>query len=115
MMLIKIINKGAVPYCGSNVDNSTGVSLSDILFSFVLERYIVCYACGLRSPSFESSSVLYIIPTHTYSTQELVLQGMQQKLEKFCFRCKGNTWHVEYNYIYSLQSIWLLLLFGLDI
>ena len=31
MMLIKIINKGTVPYCGSN-NNSIGGSLSDILF-----------------------------------------------------------------------------------
>ena len=36
MMLIELINKGSVPYCGSNVDNSTGVSLSEILFSFIL-------------------------------------------------------------------------------
>ena len=44
-------------------------SLSDILFSFVLEKYIVCGVCGLRSPSFESSSVLYISPTDTSSMQ----------------------------------------------
>ena len=35
-MLIEIINKGSVPYYGSHVSNSTGVSLSDILFSFML-------------------------------------------------------------------------------
>ena len=44
-------------------------SLSDILFSFVLEKYIVCSVCGLSSPSFESSSVLYISPTDTSSMQ----------------------------------------------
>ena len=27
------------------------------------------------------------------------MQGMQQKLEKSCFRCKKNTWHVESDYI----------------
>ena len=64
-MLIEIINKGSVPYYGSHVSNSTGVSLSDILFSFMLEKYIVCNVCGLRSPSIESSGVLYISPTHT--------------------------------------------------
>ena len=53
----KIINKGPVLYYGSNGDNSTEVSLSDILFSFMLEKYIVCNVCGLRSLSFESSSV----------------------------------------------------------
>ena len=35
-------------------------------------------------------------------------------LEKSCFRCKKNTWHVESKIVfYSLQSIWLLLLIGL--
>ena len=71
MMLIEVINKGSVPYYGSNDNNSTGVSLSEILFSFMLEKYIVYDACGLRSPSFESSSVLYITPTYASSMQEL--------------------------------------------
>ena len=65
----------------------------------MLEKYIVCNACGLRSPSFESSSVLSITPTCTSSMQELIKQGIEQKLEKSCFRCKKNTWHVESNYI----------------
>ena len=99
LMLIEIINKGSVPYYGSHVSNSTGVSLSDILFSFMLEKYIVCNVCGLRSPSIESSRVLYISPTHTSSMQELIMQGLQQKLEKSCFRCNKNTWHVESNHI----------------
>ena len=76
-MLIKVFDKGSVPYCGSN-DNTTGVSLSEILFSFLLEKYIVCVACGLRSHLFESSSVLYITPTHTSSIHGLITQGMQQ-------------------------------------
>ena len=50
MMLIELINKGSVPYCASNDNNSTEVSLSEILFSFMLEKYIVCDACGLRYP-----------------------------------------------------------------
>ena len=99
MMLIELINKGSVPYCGSNDNNSIGVSLCEILFSVMLEKYIVCDACGLRSPSFQSSSVLYITPTCTFSMQELIKQGMEQKMEKSCFRCKKNTWHVESNYI----------------
>ena len=40
MMLIEVISKGSIPYCGSNDDNATGVSLSDILLSFMLEKYI---------------------------------------------------------------------------
>ena len=73
MMLIEVINKGSVLYCVSNDDNSTGVSLSEILFSFMLEKYIVWYACGLISPSFVSSNVLYITPTYTSSMQELLM------------------------------------------
>ena len=99
MMLIELINKGSVLYCGSNDDIVTEVSLSEILFSFMLEKYIVYDACGLRSPSFESSGVLYITPTCTSSMQELKKQGMKQKLEKSCFRCKKNTWHVESIYL----------------
>ena len=72
----------------------------ETLFSFMLERYTVCDVCGLRSPSFESR-VLYITPTYTTSTQELIMQGMQQNYKISCFRCKKNIWQ-EWNYI--LQS-----------
>ena len=75
-----------------------GASLPDIL-SFVLEKYIVCDVCGLRPPSFESSSVLYISPTDTSSMQNLIVQGFQQELQKSCSRCNMNTWHVESSYI----------------
>ena len=54
-----IIHKGSLLDSNSTT-YPMGDSLSDILFSFVFEKYIVCDVCGLRSPSFESSSVLYI-------------------------------------------------------
>ena len=107
-MLINIIHKGSLPDSNSTTYHM-GASLSDILFSFVLEKYIVCDVCGLRSPSFESSSVLYISPTDTSSMQNLILQGLQQKLQKSCSRCNKNTWHVESSYI--LQPPKYLLLF----
>ena len=44
----------------------------------MLEKYIVCNACGLRFPSFEFSSMPYIAPNYTSSMQELIMQGMQQ-------------------------------------
>ena len=50
-------------------------------------------------PSFKSCSVLYITPTCTSSMQELKKQGMKQKLEKSCFRCKKNTEHVVFNHL----------------
>ena len=74
-------------------------SLSDILFSFALEKYIVCDVCRRRPPSFESSSLLYISPTDTSSMQNLILQGFKQKLQNFCSRCNKNTWHVGSSYI----------------
>ena len=83
-MLINIIHKGSLPDPNSTT-YPMGASLSDIFFSFVFEKYIVCDVCGLRSPSFESSSVLYISPTDTSSMQNFILQGLQQKLQKILF------------------------------
>ena len=103
-MLIELINKGSVQYCGSNDNNSIGVSLSEILFSFMLAKYIVCDACGLRPSLFESSSVLHITPAYTSTMQEFIMQGMQQKWVKSCFPCKKNTWHVESNYIWQVPK-----------
>ena len=47
---------------GVFTSSNTSVA-SYILFSFVLEKYIVCDVCGLRSPSCESRGELYITPT----------------------------------------------------
>ena len=80
LMLINIIDKGSMPD-SSSTTSPMGASLSDLLFSFVLEKYIVCEVCGLTSPSFESSSVLHISPTDTPSMQNLILEGLQQKLQ----------------------------------
>ena len=110
-MLINIIHKGSLPD-SSLTTYPVGASLSDILFSSVLEKYTVCDICGLKSPSFESStcSVLYISPTGTSSTQNLILQGLQQKLQKPCSRCNKNTWHVESSYILQPPKYPLLFL-----
>ena len=105
MMLISIFNKAQYHIVVLMIIFDRGY-LSKILFSFMLEKYIVCDACGLGSPSFGSSSVLYITPTCTSSMQELIKQGMKQKLERSCFRCKKNTRHVESNYL--LQPLWYL-------
>ena len=108
LMLINVIHKGSLPDSNSTT-YPMGASLSDILFSFVVAKYIVCDVCGLRSPSFESSSVLYISPTDTSSMLNLILQELHQKLQKSCSRCKKNTWHVKSSYI--LQPPKYLLLF----
>ena len=53
--------------------------------------------------------ILYISPTDTPSIQNLILEGLQQKLQKSCSRCNKNTWHIESSYI--LQPPKYLLLF----
>ena len=50
-----------------------------------------------NSPSFKSSSVLYISPTDTSSMQNLIL--LQQKWQKSCSRYNKNNWHVKSSYI----------------
>ena len=113
LMLINIIHKGSMPDSIST-SSPTGASLSDILFSFVLEKYIVCDVCGLSSPSFESSSELYISPTDTSSMQNLILEGLQQKLQKSCSRCNKNTRHIESSLYCNLQNTCFSLLIVLD-
>ena len=82
--------------------------------TFMLEKYIVCNECGLRSPSFESSSVLYITPTYTSSMQELRMQAMQQNRKVLLPDLKRTPGMSNLTISYSRQSIWLLLLIGLD-
>ena len=67
------------------------------------------YNCHIPHISFESSSVLHISPTDTPSMQNLILEGLQQKLQKSCSRCNKNTRHIESSYI--LQPPKYLLLF----
>ena len=52
---------------------------------------------------------IYVSPTDTSSIQNLILQGLQQKLQKSGSQCNKNTWHVESSYI--LQPPKYLLLF----
>ena len=75
--------------------DSIGVNSSFICVG----KCIICEECGLKSPSFESSSVLHITPTVTPSMQQLIKMAMQQKLQKICYRCDKNTGHVESNHI----------------
>ena len=42
--------------------------------------------------------MLYISPTDTSSMQDLILHGLQQKLQKSCSRRNKNTWPVESGY-----------------
>ena len=51
----------------------------------------------------------HISPTDTPSMQNLISEGLQQKLQKSCSRCNKNTRHIESSYI--LQPPKYLLLF----
>ena len=112
LMLIDIIHKGSMPD-SSLTTSPTGASLSDIMFSFVLENILSAMYVDWGPPSFESSSGLYISPTDASSMQNLILEGLQHKLQKFCSRCNKNTRHIES--IYILQPPEYLLLFLIDL
>ena len=105
---INSFNKCSMPD-SSSTTYPTGASLSDISFSFMLQKYIVCDVCRLRSSSFESSLVLYITPTYTSSMQDMILQRMQRKLQKSCSRCNKNHWHVKSTYILQPSKYLLLI------
>ena len=67
---------------------------------YVRKSYSLRCMCTQNLPhSSLVDSVFYITLTCTSSTQELIMQGIQLKLEKSCFRCKKNTCHVESNHI----------------
>ena len=53
---------------------------------------------------FESSSVFYTTPTYTSSVQELIMQGMQQKLESPAFDA-SRTRDMSNLIFHSLQNI----------
>ena len=74
--------------------NSKG-SFSELLFSFVLGKYTICDICTIKSPAFETTSLLYVTPTDFSSMQELLMQEHKQKLYKACSCCGRDTWHIE--------------------
>ena len=49
----------------------------------------------MKSPAFETTSLFYVTPTDSTSTQELLMQGHKQKLYKTCPCCGRDTWHTE--------------------
>ena len=78
----------------------------------MLEKYIVCDACGPRSHSFVFSSVLYITPTCTSSMQELVCKEWNKNKKSPAFGTLGMSNIIIFC---SLQNMWLLLLIDWDI
>ena len=96
-MLLDIIHQGTIG--ASLVENDytstlCGVSLSDSLFSFVLEKYFTCSTCELRSNSFEHSKFVNITPLCCASLWELLKQGLDMEVYKSCSQCKEDTEHI---------------------
>ena len=58
-------------------------------------QIIVSMKCTMKSPTFETTSLLYATPTDSTSMQELLLREHKQKLYKTCSCCGRDTWHIE--------------------
>ena len=89
MLLIEIMDKGFGP-CPTNDNINRKGSFSELLFSFVLEKYAIC---TMKSPAFETTSLLYVTPTDPSSMQELLMQGHKQKLYNLFLLWKGHLAH----------------------
>ena len=49
----------------------------------------------MKSPAFETTSLLHVTPTECTSMQELLMQEHKLKLYKTCSCCGRDTWHIE--------------------
>ena len=94
MLLTEIMDKG-FGLCLTNDNISSKGSFSELLFSFVLEKYIICDICTVKSPAFETTSLLYVTPIDCTSMQELLMQEQKQKMYKTCSCCGRDTWYIE--------------------
>ena len=95
-------------YYGYENNDSTEVSQPEILFSFMLEKYI-----GLRYLLLQSNNVLYInllIPLPCRNWWRNATQ-----LPKPCFDGRRTLGMLNLMISHSFKSIWLFLLIGLDI
>ena len=114
-MLIENINKGSVSYRSSNDNNSIGVSLSDILSSFMLEKYTVCFVCGLRSPSVPMALAhpLYPIRSRSRNKHRILWVGWCVSAWRPCFWSVCSIYYYIHNMYYScILSNWNKLVLG---
>ena len=94
MLLIEIMDKG-FGLCPTNDNIYSKGSFSELLFSFVLEKCIICDIRTVKSPAFETTSLLYVTPTDCTPMQELLMREHNQKLYNTCSCCGRDTWHIE--------------------
>ena len=83
--------------------------LSEVLFSFVLEKYIVCDIWGLRSSSNEFTRALYTIPNDNASIQQLLTQEQNQRLNMSCSLAKRTLGMLNLNIFYNLLNMKFLI------
>ena len=98
VLLIKIMDKGFGLF-PTNDNISSKRSSSELLFSFVLQKYIIYDIHEVKSPGFETTSLLYGTPTDCSSMQELLMQEHKQKLHKTCSCCGRDTWRIKSKHI----------------
>ena len=101
MLLIEIKDKG-FGLCPTNDNINSKGSFFELLFSFVLEKYIICDIWTVKSPAFETANLLYVTTNDSTSVQELLLQG-HKKSYKTC--CGRDTCHIESKQILQPLSI----------
>ena len=78
MLLKEIMDKG-FGLCHTNDNISSKGSFSELSFSFVLEKYVICTA---KSPAFESTNLLYVTQTDYTPMQDLLMQEHKQKCKQ---------------------------------
>ena len=61
MLLIEIMEKG-FGLCPTNDNINSKGSFSELLFSFVLEKYIICDICTIKSPQLLKPLICYMSP-----------------------------------------------------
>ena len=108
-MLTEIIDADSAPFCGSNSNMSKGI-LYLISYFHLCKKNILCDVYGLRSPSFESSSMIY------YTYLYLFHAGINNARNATKIRndLLLDPWHVESKCILQLRRISLLFLIVLD-
>ena len=70
---------------------------------------MVCDVCGVRSLSIQSTSVLYSTTINDAFLKTLVMQGILERLEKSCFQCKTNTWHICSKHVLQTPKYFIII------
>ena len=91
MMLIELINKGWVPYCGSNDNNSTGVSLSQGWgqIRFIKYKY--------KNLDFSNTNTNILFNFHSNTNTLIQIQIQIHSTKYICRNCSDPKWDNSMN------------------